>query len=96
MTMARSKTGRCKVVHIKINGKRTTASLDVRLADFVCLKLEGKLCNDSGNTLSVWAQKFCDKQNFSLPYGISQRLTYEAINFIASEELTEKWEQAFE
>ncbi len=96
MALAKSKSGRSVVIHLKIKGKRTTASIDSTLADFVCLKLSGKLCKDAGKILVDWAQAACDAQGFHFPAGISKWITYEAIQLIASQDLKEKWVQTFE
>ena len=91
--MAETRNGRNKIIHIKINGERTTASIDITLADLLCLKLDNILSRENGATklLNMWAQQKIAEYEMNNKQGISERLRYHALLDIADKRLVDKW-----
>jgi len=82
------------IIHLNIGGKRTTASMDTTLADLVCLKLDNKLSNDAGKTLTEWAKKVCADHQINTITGISARIRMQALLFICDDETRKRWMNA--
>ncbi len=78
------------IIHLKIAGKRTTASIDTTLADLVCLKLANKLSKD-GTTLTKWAQGICESEQFTSTIGISALIRSRALLFICDDTTRQRW-----
>ncbi|RME01886.1 MAG: hypothetical protein D6816_11735 [Bacteroidetes bacterium] len=73
------------ILHIRIKGKRTTASMNHDLADLLAVKLAGKRAKDATRVLSRWAQVTIDRHLVtSQP---SRWLTYYALLEIADQAL---------
>ncbi len=79
------------IIHLKIDGKRTTASIDTTLADLVCLKLDNKLSNNAGSTLTRWAQNICETHEIRSTIGISASIRMQALLFICDDTTRARW-----
>ncbi len=79
------------IIHLKIDGKSTTASMDTTLADLVCLKLDAKPSQQAGATLTKWAQNICEREQFTSAAGISARLRMQALLFICDDATRQRW-----
>ena len=78
------------IIHLKIAGKRTTASIDTTLADLVCLKLDNKLSRE-GATLTQWAQNICENEKFTSAAGISALIRARALLLICDDTTRQRW-----
>ena len=85
--------GTSTIIHLKIAGKRTTASIDTNLADLVCVKLANKLSKNAGKELTNWAQAHCEAAGYLFTEGISSSIRLAALLFIVDPEIREKWAQ---
>jgi len=79
------------IIHLKIDGKRTTASMDTTLADLVCLKLDNKISEQAGATLTRWAQNTCHTHEIKHTRGISSSIRMHALLFICDDVTRERW-----